>query len=72
MEPQDKVIFDRWGSYTMKLTPRRLAAEQQAVRKYLAENRPEIGVFFDHDVSQPLVARKERWGMDARAVSEFA
>lgn len=41
MEPGDKVIFDKWGQFTMKLTPRRLAAEQQAIRKYLAENRPE-------------------------------
>lgn len=41
MEPEDKVIFDKWGQFAMKLTPRRLAAEQQAIRKYLAENRPE-------------------------------
>jgi outer membrane protein assembly factor BamB len=58
MEPDDKVIFDKWGSYTMKLTPRRLAAEQQAVREYLAENRPER-TFYALDLkdgSEPWIA----------------
>lgn len=41
MEGEDKVIFDKWGQFVMKLTPRRLAAEQQAIRRYLASNRPE-------------------------------
>ena len=41
MEAEDKIIFDKWGQFTMKLTPRRLSAEQEAVWKYLADNRPE-------------------------------
>lgn len=38
----------------------------------LTENVPEIGVLFDADVSQPLIARKERFVMDSAAVSELA
>lgn len=38
---------------------------------FLLENLPEIGVFFDHDVSQPLVARKERFAMESRTIAEF-
>ena len=58
IEPEDKVIFDKWGSYAMKLTPRRLKAEHAAVRKYLAENRPER-TFYALDLkdgSEPWVA----------------
>ena len=58
MEPDDKIIFDKWGQFTMKLTPRRLAAEQQAVRKYLAANRPER-TFYALDLkdgSEPWIA----------------
>ncbi|MBS1856809.1 MAG: hypothetical protein JST11_15685 [Acidobacteria bacterium] len=39
---------------------------------FLTENVPEIGVYFDHDVSQPLIARKERFAMEGRAIAEFA
>jgi hypothetical protein len=58
MEPEDNVIFDKWGQFTMKLTPRRLAAEQQAVRKYLAENRPERTFYALklEDGSEPWIA----------------
>ncbi|MDE3165188.1 MAG: hypothetical protein KGN36_05230 [Acidobacteriota bacterium] len=38
---------------------------------FLTENVPEIGVYFDHDVSQPLIARKERFAMASRAIAEF-
>jgi len=36
------------------------------------ENLPEIGVFFDHDVSPAAGRAKERWGMVREAVNEFA
>src|SRR6185295_655993 len=49
----------------------RLCAAGFTEVEFLTENLPEIGVFFDHDVSQPLIARKERFAMDARAVTEF-
>lgn len=41
MDGQDKIIFDKWGQYVMKLTPRRLKAEQEAVRAYLAAHPAE-------------------------------
>jgi hypothetical protein len=28
-------------------------------------------VFFDHDVSQPLIARKEQFAMESRTIAEF-
>lgn len=39
--------------------------------EFLVENLAGIGVFFDHDVSQPLIARKERFAMETRAIAEF-
>jgi hypothetical protein len=38
---------------------------------FLTENVPDIGVYFDADVSQPLIARKERWSMSKVAQSEM-
>jgi outer membrane protein assembly factor BamB len=41
LESGDKVLFDQWGVYTMKLTPRRLQAEREAVLKFLEANPAE-------------------------------
>jgi len=38
---------------------------------FLTENVPEIGILFDHDVSQPLIARKEKYVLDGAARSEL-
>jgi SAM-dependent methyltransferase len=38
---------------------------------FLTGNVPPIGVLFDHDVSQPLIARKEPFGMHLCAVSQL-
>jgi SAM-dependent methyltransferase len=38
---------------------------------FLIENLPQIGVLFDHDVSQPLIARKEPFVMDKCARSQM-
>jgi len=38
---------------------------------FLAENMPAIGIYFDHDVSQPLVARKRPFVMEKCAVSQL-
>ena len=37
----------------------------------MTENLPSIGVLFDHDVSQPLIARKERFVLGPAASSEM-
>jgi SAM-dependent methyltransferase len=39
--------------------------------EFLTANLPEIGVLFDHDVSQPLIARKERFVPDQAARSQM-
>jgi SAM-dependent methyltransferase len=38
---------------------------------FLTENVPEIGVFFDGDVSQPLIARKEPFALTAAARAQM-
>ena len=39
---------------------------------FLTGNVEEIGIYWDHDVSQPLVARKAPYMMDHRAAGELA
>jgi SAM-dependent methyltransferase len=39
--------------------------------EFLNQDLPEIGVFFDLDVSQPLVARKEKFAMSGSALSQI-
>lgn len=41
MEAEDKVNFDKWGQFVMKLTPRRLKAEQDAVLKFIKDTPAE-------------------------------
>jgi SAM-dependent methyltransferase len=38
---------------------------------FLLENIPAIGIYFDHDVSQPLIARKQPFVMERWAVSQL-
>ena len=38
---------------------------------FFVENVPEIGILFDHDVSQPLIARKQRFFMDTAARAQI-
>jgi SAM-dependent methyltransferase len=38
---------------------------------FLTDAQPEAGILFDDDVSQPLVARKERFALDGAAVSQL-
>ena len=38
----------------------------------MAENLPSIGVLFDHDVSQPLIARKEPFVLNRCAQTQLA
>ena len=39
--------------------------------EFLAEDVPENGIVFDHDVSQPLIARKEPFSLPRSAVSQL-
>lgn len=58
MLPEDKVIFDRWGSFAMRLTARRLDAEQRAVLGFLARTPAErtFYAFNLADGKEPWVA----------------
>lgn len=56
LEPEDKIIQDKWGQYTMKLTPRRLETERKAVLAFLKNNRHEQ-TFYAFD----LKTGKEPW-----------
>jgi SAM-dependent methyltransferase len=38
---------------------------------FLTDNVPELGIYFDHDFSQPLIARKDPFIFDAAARAEF-
>jgi len=57
-KPADEVIFNKWGSYAMKYSDRRAAAEREYVRKYVAEH-PDEKTFYALDMSdgtEPWVA----------------
>jgi putative pyrroloquinoline-quinone binding quinoprotein len=46
---EDKVLLEKWGDYIVKKTPRRRAAEQQAVMEYL-KNHPAYQTFYAFDL----------------------
>jgi hypothetical protein len=78
LEIRDDLIFHGGSGATLEmrefgatsLKEKLIAAGFREV-DFLAENVPDIGVFFDHDVSQPLIARKEKFAMEARTIAEF-
>src|SRR5262249_31529342 len=78
LEISDDLIFHGGSGATLEmrefgitgLQAKLVAAGFREVH-FLTENLPEIGVFFDQDVSQPLVARKEKFRMDACAQSQL-
>jgi hypothetical protein len=39
--------------------------------EFLTDNVPDFGILFDHDVSQPLIARKERSAIESSTIAEF-
>jgi len=55
---EDQVIRDQWGTYALKYTERRMAAERKAISEYLARH-PEERTFFAlnlDDGTEPWVA----------------
>jgi hypothetical protein len=78
LEIRDDLIFHGGTGATLEMREfgatalrEKLCAAGFREVEFLVENLPEIGVFFDHDVSQPLVARKEPFVMDRRMTSEM-
>ena len=74
LEVRDQLIFHGGSGSTLEmrefgitaLSRKLLAAGFQEVH-LLTADIPEIGVIFDPDVSQPLIARKQPFAFDARA-----
>jgi hypothetical protein len=79
LEIRDDLIFHGGSGATLEMREFGATALREKLTtagfrevEFLVDNLPEIGVFFDHDVSQPLIARKEPFVMDRRVASEFA
>jgi SAM-dependent methyltransferase len=79
LEVRDDLIFHGGTGATLEMREfgatalrEKLSASGFREVEFLMENRPEIGVLFDGDVSQPLIARKEPFAMDKRMISELA
>jgi SAM-dependent methyltransferase len=78
LEMREDLIFHGGSGATLEmrefgvtaLRAKLLGAGFQSVQ-LLTENLPEIGVLFDHDVSQPLIARKEPFVLDPAARSQL-
>jgi hypothetical protein len=78
LELRDDLVFHGGKGATLEmrefgmteLRAKLLAAGFREV-DFLTENLPDIGILFDHDVSQPLIARKEPFVMDRCARSQM-
>ena len=79
LEVREDLIFHGGSGETLEmrefgisaLESKLLAAGFREV-SFLAEDLPPIGILFDHDVSQPMIARKEPFLLDRRAQSQLA
>jgi SAM-dependent methyltransferase len=78
LEVRDDLIFHGGSGATLEMREYGMTAlEKQLLNAgfrevfFLTGNVPPIGVLFDHDVSQPLIARKEAFVMDRCAVSQL-
>ncbi len=78
LEISEELIFHGGSGATLEMREfgvTALAAKLRAAgfreTHFLTENLPNIGVLFDHDVSQPLIARKERFVLEPAASSEM-
>ncbi len=78
LEITDDLVFHGGSGATLEMREFGVTALQQKLLasgfceiRLLQENIPAIGVLFDHDVSQPLIARKLPYAWDAAARTEF-
>jgi SAM-dependent methyltransferase len=79
LEVRDDLIFHGGSGTTLEMREFGLTALQNKLLTagfrdvfFLTENLPPIGVLFDHDVSQPLIARKQPFVMDRTGQSQLA
>ncbi len=78
LEISDDLIFHGGSGATLEMREfgatelrRKLAAAGFHEFEFLTDNLPEIGVLFDEDVSQPLIARKEPFVLSGAGRSEL-
>ena len=78
LEARDDLIFHGGSGATLEMREFGMTALRNRLLEagfrevfFLAENLPEIGVLFDHDVSQPLIARKDAFALDRVAASQL-
>ena len=78
LEIRDDLIFHGGSGATLEMREYGATALRQQLLgagfcdvEFLWENLPGIGVYFDHDVSQPLMARKQPFVMEKAAVSQL-
>jgi SAM-dependent methyltransferase len=78
LEIREDLIFHGGSGATLEMREYGITAlERQLLGSgfrevgFLTENIPSIGVYFDHDVSQPLMARKAPFVMEKCAVSQL-
>ena len=78
LEARDDLIFHGGSGATLEMREFGMTALESKLigagfreALFLTENLPPIGVFFDHDVSQPLIARKEPFLMDRPALAQL-
>ncbi len=79
LEVRDDLVFHGGSGATLEMREFGITAIENKLLNagfrevfFLTENLPQIGVLFDHDVSQPLIARKEPFVMDRCAQSQLA
>jgi SAM-dependent methyltransferase len=79
LEARDDLVFHGGSGATLEMREYGMTALENQLRNagfrevfFLAENLAPIGVLFDHDVSQPLIARKEPFVMDRCGQSQLA
>lgn len=78
LELRDDLVFHGGTGATLEMREfgitelrRKLLAGGFREVGFLTDNIPEIGILFDRDVSQPLVARKEPFVMDRCVISQM-
>jgi hypothetical protein len=78
LEVRDRLIFHGGSGSTLEMREFGVTALRQKLTgagfhdiHLLTENIPELGIVFDADVSQPLIARKERFALGGAARTEL-
>ena len=79
LEIREDLVFHGGSGATLEMREFGIPALQSELSaagfrecQFLTDNVPEIGILFDHDVSQPLIARKDPFAMTKHAAHQLA